>query len=93
MSGTGDIIGIGELLDEVSRDLDDFRRKHPTDYGVKNITLWWDMEKERLLTRHGAAGVARTLRRMQGLKWFAACFALGCAATLAAAAGIRLLGY
>lgn len=92
MSGAGDIIGIGELLDEVSRDLDDFRRKHPTDYGVKNVTLWWDMEKERLLTRHGAAGVARRLRLTQGLRWLAVWFALGCAATLAAAAGLRLLG-
>lgn len=91
MSAGGDIIGIGELLDEVSRDLDDFRRKHPADYGVKNITLWWDMEKERLLTRHGAAGVVRKLRA-RGLKWLAAWFALGCASTLAAAAGLRLLG-
>jgi hypothetical protein len=53
-------IGLVNLLDEVSRDLDDFRKKHQSDYGVKNVTLWWDLEKERLLVRHAPSGVVRT---------------------------------
>ena len=59
MSDQRNIIGIAELLDEVSRDLDDFRRKHATDYSVKNVTMWWELEKERLLIRHKEARVAK----------------------------------
>jgi hypothetical protein len=71
-------IGLQDLLDEVSRDLDDFRRKHQSDYGVKNITLWWELQKERLLVRHAPSSVVRkTLgARLRGLRrtlrWFTA---------------------
>lgn len=61
-------IGLAELLDEVSRDLDEYRKKHPNDYGVKGVTLWWDTEKERLTMRHGSASVLKKSRREQRMK-------------------------
>ncbi len=61
MSDKQTIIGMTDLLDEVSRDLDDFRKKHASDYGVKNVTLWWELERERLLIRHKEARVGRHL--------------------------------
>ena len=39
MSETQNIIGMTDLLDEVSRDLEDFRKKHASDYSVKNVTI------------------------------------------------------
>ncbi len=83
-------IGMTDLLDEVSRDLDDFRKKHAGDYSVKNITLWWELERDRLVARHSPASVVKQLRRTQGLKlliWFFA----GWATMLAADTVIRLL--
>lgn len=62
MNGSNNTIGLSDLLDEVSGDLDDFRRKHQSDYGVKNITLWWDMERERIATRHKEARVVPRVR-------------------------------
>jgi len=59
MDATQNIIGMTDLLDEVSRDLEDFRRKHASDYSVKNVTMWWELEMERLLIRHKEARVAR----------------------------------
>ncbi len=59
MTEKQNIIGMTDLLDEVSQDLEDFRRKHASDYGVKNITLWWELERERLLVRHKDVRVAR----------------------------------
>jgi hypothetical protein len=74
MDDKHDIIGLTELLDEVGRDLDEFRKKHQSDYSVKTISLWWDMEKDRLLSRHSPACVVKKLRRVQGLRrtmiWF-----------------------
>lgn len=73
-------IGLGELLDEASRDLDEYRKKHPNDYGVKGVTLWWDTEKERLTMRHGSATVLRQSRREVRMKrlaiWFLAAWTL-----------------
>ena len=69
-------IGLTDLLDEVSKDLDDFRKKHASDYGVKNVTLWWDLERERLLVRHSPSTRLRTFvgKRSvrQALGWFTA---------------------
>lgn len=80
MSDAQDSIGLGELLDEASRDLDEYRRKHPNDYGVKGVTLWWDTEKERLTMRHGPASVLRQSRREARTKrlaiWFLAAWTL-----------------
>lgn len=80
MSETNNIIGMLDLLDEVSRDLEDFRRKHTSDFGVKNITMWWELERERLAIRHKEARVARhhlSKRRA----WT---FAVGCMVTFLA---------
>src|SRR4051812_10862130 len=68
MSDAQDTIGMTELLDEVSRDLDDFRKKHPGDYNLKSITLWWDLERERLVTRHSPQTVVKNLRRARNVK-------------------------
>ena len=68
------IIGLADLVDEVHRDLDELRKKHPSDYSIRNITMWWELEKERLLARHGSTSVARKLRRhpnlVRVLVWF-----------------------
>lgn len=50
-------IGLSELLDEVTSDLAELRSKHPGDYSVKNITMWWALEKERLAMRHSPASI------------------------------------
>ncbi|HEX3151153.1 MAG TPA: hypothetical protein VHR66_23950 [Gemmataceae bacterium] len=59
MSNTQDTIGLTQLLDEIDSDLADFRKKHPTDFGVKTTSMWWELERERLKVRHGS-GVALT---------------------------------
>ncbi len=68
MSDEQKTIGLGELLDEVSRDLDDYRKKHPNDFGVKGVTLWWDTEKERLTMRHSSATLLKMSRREERMK-------------------------
>jgi hypothetical protein len=77
MSEHQNIIGMADLLDEVSRDLDDFRKKHPGDYSV---TMWWELERERLLIRHKEARVVRRSLSKRRI-WM---FALGCSATFVA---------
>jgi hypothetical protein len=88
MSEKTHIIGLQDLLDEVSRDLDDFRRKHPNDYSLKAVTLFWELESERLLVRHQDAAVARGRDRGgRGWRFLAGCvvaFALGAIVTLLA---------
>ncbi len=80
-------IGMTDLLDEVSRDLDDFRKKHASDYSVKNITLWWELERERLLVRHKDARVTR--RSLPGRRvWI---FIGSCVVMFAAGATTTLL--
>jgi len=76
------IIGMTDLLDEVSRDLEDFRKKHASDYSVKNVTLWWELERERLLIRHKEARVARRFMSRRRA-WI---LVVGCMATFAAGA-------
>lgn len=73
-------IGLSELLDEIDRDLDDFRRKHQGDYSVKNITLWWQMQRERLTIRHSPSCAVK-LHLASGWKRTAIWFLVG--ATLA----------
>ena len=86
MNGRDNIIGMTDLLDEVSRDLDDFRKKHERDYGVKNVTLWWELERERLLIRHKEARVARHVWSKRRV-W---AFAVGCLATFFAGVAATL---
>ena len=61
-------IGLAELLDEVTRDLSELRSKHASDYSLKNVTMWWELEKERLVMRHSPATIvwrkARVVKRL-----------------------------
>jgi hypothetical protein len=91
MSDAKDTIGIAELLDEIARDLDDYRKKHPNDYSLKSVTLWWDMEKERLTMRHSPSTLVKKIRRVQGFKQVAIWFLAGGATMLAANTVINLL--
>lgn len=90
MSDAQNTIGLSELLAEVDRDLDELRKKHPSDYGVKNTGLWWELEKERLITRHGAALVKR-MHRIWDFKRTAVWFFAGWATMLAVNTILRLL--
>jgi hypothetical protein len=82
-------IGLSELLDEVSSDLAELRSKHASDYSLKNITIWWALEKERLAMRHNPASIvskhAGLLRRLS------IGFVAGAVTMLAAIAVIRPL--
>jgi hypothetical protein len=85
------IIGLPELLSEIVRDLQDFRAKHQSDYGVKNITLWWELERERLTVRHGPGTSVRRLRVTAGARRLGACFLAGGLSLLALQVALRLL--
>ncbi len=91
MNDAQNTIGLTDLLAEVDRDLDELRRKHPSDYGVKNTGLWWELEKERIMARHSPRSVVKKLRRVQGLKRTMIWFFAGWLTMLAANAVIRLL--
>lgn len=77
MDDTQPLIGLPELLGEIDRDLQDFRAKHQSDFGVKNITLWWELERERLTVRHGPAASVRRSRMTRGAWRLGACFLAG----------------
>lgn len=91
MDDTQNTIGLSELLAEVDRDLDEFRKKHQSDFGVKNVTLWWELERERLVTRHGSLAAVKKLRKIQGIKRTMIWFFAGWVTMLAASTVIRLL--
>lgn len=91
MSNSQDTIGLSQLLDEVSNDIDELHKKHPSDYGVKNLTMWWELERERLVTRHGSTAAVTTLLRVRSLKRLVIAFLAGCAAVVAATAMSRML--
>jgi len=77
MDNTSHIIGLTELLDEVNRDLDELVKKHAGDYSTRNITMWWDLERERLLVRHSPASLVRKFHRARGLKRILTYFSAG----------------
>jgi hypothetical protein len=91
MEDKRETIGLTDLLDEVSRDIDELRKKHPSDYGVKNLTMWWELEKERLVVRHGSAGAVKRLRQVQSFKRAMLLFFAGAAIAVAAILIGRLL--
>lgn len=75
MDTTQNTIGFSELLDEVGRDLDDYRKKHPSDYQLKTITMWWELERERLQLRHGGKSMRKPRRFLPSNRsaiWFLA---------------------
>jgi hypothetical protein len=91
MDDTTKTIGLTELLHEVDLDLDELRKKHSTDYGVKNITMWWELERDRLVTRHGANLAIRMIRRAHTVKRLMIYFFAGWMISTAVSAGFRLL--
>ena len=91
MDDTQYSIGLTALLDEVDRDLDELRKKNPTDYSIRNIAMWWSLERERLTTRHGPAALVKRIHRMQGVRRMAVGFFVGWATMLAVNTAIRLL--
>jgi len=91
MDDKQETIGLSELLNEIQRDLDAFRKNHAGDYSVKNIALWWELESERLLTRHNPLTVLRKLRKLQNLKRVMLWFSAGCVTMIAIQAAMKLL--
>jgi hypothetical protein len=91
MDDTQETIGLTALLDEVSRDLEELRRKHPGDFSLKNLDLWWELERERLLTRHHPSSILRRHRRLQSLKRVLAWFTAGSLAMIVGQTAVRLL--
>lgn len=86
-----DTIGLTKLLDEISLDLDELRKKHPSDYNVKNIGMWWELERERVMARHSPVSVVKKLRRIQHMKRLMTGFFAGWLAMIAVQAVARLL--
>ena len=84
-------IGLAELLDEVSRDIDDFRKKHPNDYGIKGTTMWWELERERLLTRHGSFAAVKRMRQIASFKKTTLVFFGGLLGSICLSALLRFL--
>lgn len=89
MEDKPEIIGLRELLDEVQRDLDELRRKHPSDYSIRNIAMWWELEKERVLMRHNPGSVVKTLHRARRAVRAAAWLLAGWITMLAFEAALR----
>lgn len=51
MDDDKNIIGLGDLLEDITVRLSNLRKKHPSYY---SMSLWWELEKTRLATRYGA---------------------------------------
>jgi hypothetical protein len=91
MDDKQETIGLAELLDEVQRDLDELRKKHSSDFNIRNITMWWELEKERLSARHSPGTVVKKLRKIQGIRRMMIWFFLGWLVMLAVQTIMRLL--
>lgn len=91
MEDTQETIGLTELLDEVSRDIDELRKKHPSDYGIKNLTMWWELERERLVARHGLGALVKKLRKVHSMRKMLGLFTVGWLTMLCIQMAIRLL--
>ena len=74
MNDKNNTIGLTELLDEISRDLDELKKKNPGDYSMKGIAMYWDMQREKILARHAPTTAVKKFRRVQGFRkmmtWF-----------------------
>jgi len=84
-------IGLVELLDEVSHDFDELRKKHSSDYSIKNMTMFWELEKERLLLRHGSIAAVKRLRQIPRIRRTLLIFSIGWICMLIAQAILQLL--
>lgn len=84
-------IRLSALLDGISNDLDELRKKHPSDYNIKSITMWWELEKERVISRHSPGTLVKSMRRIQNAKRLIAYFFAGWVVMLTVNTTIRLL--
>ncbi|MBW3599741.1 MAG: hypothetical protein KY475_21030, partial [Planctomycetes bacterium] len=91
MDNTQDTIGLTELLDEINRDIDQLRKKHPSDYNIKNITMWWELERERVLVRHGSLAAVKRLRTIKSMRRLMIAFFGGWLTMMAFSAAARLM--
>lgn len=91
MDDKQDTIGLTQLLDEVSNDINELRKKHPSDYGVKNLIMWWELERERIIIRHGSTAAVKRLLKIRSMKRVMLAFLAGCAAVIAATVVSRVL--
>lgn len=91
MDDTQETIGLTELLEEVNRDLEELRKKHSSDYNIRNITMWWDLERERLSARHSPGSVVRKVRNTWAVRRMMTWFFAGWLTMLAIQTTIRLL--
>jgi hypothetical protein len=82
-------IGMKDLMDEVDRDLAALRAKNPQDYSLRPVSLWWQLERERLEMRHTPHAVVTMTHRLRGVKRMAAWFVAGQLVLLAAQAALR----
>jgi hypothetical protein len=91
MDDKQETIGLTALLDDIGNDLNELRKKHPSDYNIKNITMWWELERERVVSRYNPGMVVKKLRRIQSAKRLMVWFFAGWIMMLAVNATIRLL--
>lgn len=91
MSDGKDTIGLAELLDEVSNDLAELRKKNPNDYSIKTVVMWWDLERDRLIARHLPNGIVKTIGRVKSMKRLLLRFSAGWLAMLVIDSAIRFL--
>jgi hypothetical protein len=84
-------IGLTQLLDEVRRDLEELRRKNPNDYQIKNIVMWWDLEADRLLIRHGTSAILEQKIKVSAMKSLMGFFFAGLISSTILSAILRLL--
>jgi hypothetical protein len=91
MDDTQKTIGLTELLDEVNRDLEELRKKHSSDYNIRNITMWWELERERLAARHSPGSVVRKVRNIRAVRSMMTWFFVGWLTMLVIQATMRLL--
>jgi hypothetical protein len=90
MDDKQETIGLTALLDDISNDLNELRKKHSSDYNIKNITMWWELERERVVSRHNPGMVVKKLRRIQSAKRLMAWFFAGWIVMLAVNTTVRL---
>ena len=81
-------IELGDLLDEIGNDIEELRKKNANDYTVRNMAMWWALEKSMLKIRHHPASVMKRIQRKWTTRWVAIAFCAGLAAMMAV---VRLL--
>src|SRR6476620_4349250 len=72
-----DTIGLQQLLDEISKDLDELVQKNPKDYSNRGTVPWWMLERERVLARHLPATIVKKLRKAASVKKWLWIFSAG----------------